>query len=223
MRTIIAMLALAVAAETPVAEARADKPNVVIIFNYDQGYQDLGCFGSPDIDTPRVDQMAREGIRFTDFYVAAPVCSASRAALLTGCYHQRVGVKGVFFPNRGHRGLDPKYVTIAETLKSAGYATAAVGKWHLGDHPEFLPTNQGFDSYYGIPYSNDMHPTKDMRYAHDCLFREGQSRQTLQEAFAGELKRGSPKSLKNKVPLDAQHRVHRISSGSVHDHPSLCR
>ncbi len=181
--------------------AAADKPNVVIIFNDDQGYQDLGCFGSPDIKTPRVDQMAREGMRFTDFYVAAPVCSASRSALMTGCYPQRVGVQGVFFPNRGHQGMDPKYVTIAETLKSAGYATAAIGKWHLGDAEEFLPTNQGFDSYYGIPYSNDMHPAKDMKYADDCLFREGQSLQTLKAAFAGELKNGSPKSLKNKVPL----------------------
>jgi arylsulfatase A-like enzyme len=183
------------------AVVAADKPNVVIIFNDDQGYQDLGCFDSPNIKTPRVDQMAREGMKFTDFYVASPVCSASRAALLTGCYPQRVGVSGVYFPNRGRQGLDPKHVTIAETLKSAGYATAAVGKWHLGDHPDFLPTNQGFDSYYGIPYSNDMHPAKEMKYAEDCLFRDGQSLQTLKEAFAGELTKGSPKSLKNKVPL----------------------
>lgn len=179
----------------------AEKPNVVIIFNDDQGYQDLGCFGSPDIKTPCIDQMAREGMRFTDFYVSAPVCSASRAALMTGCYQQRVGVKGVFFPNRGQGGLDPKYVTIAETLKSVGYATAMVGKWHLGDDLEFLPINQGFDSYFGIPYSNDMHPAKNMKYADDCLFREGQSLQTLKEAFAGELKNGSPRSLNQKVPL----------------------
>jgi arylsulfatase A len=179
----------------------AEKPNVVIIFNDDQGYQDLGCFGSPDIKTPHVDQMAREGMRFTDFYVAAPVCSASRSALLTGCYPQRVGVQGVFFPNRGQGGLNPKFVTIAETLKSVGYGTAAVGKWHLGDLPQFLPTNQGFDSYYGIPYSNDMYPAQEMKYADDCLFREGQSLPALKVAFSGELRNGSPRSLKDKVPL----------------------
>lgn len=179
----------------------SQQPNIVIVFNDDQGYQDLGCFGSPDIKTPRVDQMAREGMRFTDFYVASPVCSASRAALLTGKYPQRVGVQGVFFPNRDVSGLEPEHVTIAETLRSVGYATAAVGKWHLGDHPNYLPTNQGFDSYYGIPYSNDMFPARDMVYATDCLFREGQSLQTLQEAFSGELRKGSPRSLNNKVPL----------------------
>ncbi len=184
-----------------VSLSAGQQPNVVMIFNDDQGYQDLGCFGSPNIKTPRVDQMAREGMRFTDFYVASPVCSASRSALLTGCYPQRVGVSGVFFPNRGQGGLDPKHVTIAETLQSVGYATAAVGKWHLGDEVEFLPTNQGFDSYYGIPYSNDMSPARDMKYAEDCLFREGQSLLTLKEAFAGELNKGSPRSMRQKVPL----------------------
>ena len=179
----------------------ADKPNIVIIFNDDQGYQDLGCFGSPDIKTPRIDQMAREGMRFTDFYVASPVCSASRAGLLTGCYPHRVGVQGVYFPNRGSGGLSPEQVTIAETLKSVGYETAAVGKWHLGDEVPYLPTSQGFDSYYGIPYSNDMHPAKEMAYAEDCHFREGESLQTLKAAFAGELRRGAPRRLKNKVPL----------------------
>jgi arylsulfatase A len=144
--------------------------------------------------------MAREGMKFTDFYVASPVCSASRAALLTGCYPQRVGVQGVYWPDRPG-GLSPDHVTIAETLKAAGYATAAVGKWHLGDKPEFLPTNQGFDSYYGIPYSNDMFPASDMEYAADCLFREGESPETLKAAFAGELRKGNPRSMKNKVPL----------------------
>ena len=177
--------------------AVAEKPNVVIIFNDDQGYQDVGCFGSPDIKTPRVDQLAKEGMRFTDFYVGSPVCSASRAALLTGCYPYRVGVRGVFFPNREHNGLNPQYVTLAEVLKSAGFATAAVGKWHLGDETEFLPTNQGFDSYFGIPYSNDMTPAKNMKYAKDCLFREGYNLEKLEQAFAG----GKRKSLRCKVPL----------------------
>ena len=182
--------------------ARAtDKPNMVIIFNDDQGYQDLGCFGSPDIKTPRVDQMAREGVRLTDFYVASPVCSASRAALLTGRYPQLVGVRGVFWPNHDNQGLDPRHVTIAETLKSVGYTTAAVGKWHLGDHPQYLPTNQGFDSYFGIPYSNDMYPAAEMLYATDCHYRLGQSPDSLRIAFGGELRNQQPRSLKGMVPL----------------------
>ncbi len=180
----------------------SSKPNIIIILNDDQGYQDYGCYGSPDIKTPRVDQMAEEGMRFTDFYVASPVCSASRAALLTGCYPNRVGVRGVFFPNRGHNGLDPKHVTIAEMLKTVGYATKAVGKWHLGDEKEFLPTNQGFDSYYGIPYSNDMFPAKSMKYAENCLYREGVTQKKLAEAFAADKSgKGRPKGFNNKVPL----------------------
>ena len=118
-------------------------------------------FRAPKNKTPRIDQMAKEGRRFTSFYVASSVCSASRAALLTGCYPRRVGVPGVFFPNRGSHGLDPKHFTIAELLKSVGYKTLAAGKWHLGDEPKFLPTNQGFDSFYGVPYSNDMYPAQE--------------------------------------------------------------
>ena len=136
-----------------------EKLNVIIVFTDDQGYQDLGCFGSPDIRTPRIDQMAKEGMRLTSFYSANPVCSASRAALLTGCYPKRVlADKTVLFP--GNKvGLNPKETTIADLFQKDGYATACVGKWHLGDHPKFLPTRQGFDSYFGIPYSNDMsHP-----------------------------------------------------------------
>ena len=177
------------------------KPNIVLIFNDDQGYQDLGCFGSPDIKTPRVDQMAKEGMKFTDFYVASPVCSASRASLLTGCYHNRVGVGGVFFPNRGNQGLNPKHVTIAEALKTVGYKTMCVGKWHLGDQVQFLPTNQGFDAYYGIPYSNDMTPAKNMKYSDDCVWREDFTKEKLDMQFAkGRSKKGGL-SLKNKVPL----------------------
>ncbi len=132
-----------------------DLPNIVIIFTDDQGYQDLGCFGSPNIKTPRIDQMAKEGMRLTDFYVAASICSPSRAALLTGCYPPRVGITSVLFP-RNTIGLDSSETTIASLLKKKGYATACVGKWHLGHLPQFLPTAHGFDSYYGIPYSNDM-------------------------------------------------------------------
>jgi arylsulfatase A len=136
-----------------------NKLNVIIIFTDDQGYQDLGCFGSPDIRTPSIDRMAKEGMRLTSFYSANPVCSASRAALLTGCYPKRVlAEKNVLFP-RDVVGLNPKETTIADLFQEDGYATACVGKWHLGHHPEFLPTRQGFGSYFGIPYSNDMsHP-----------------------------------------------------------------
>ena len=187
---------VAIAASTCSLNA-ADKPNVIIVFNDDMGYADLGCFGAPKIKTPRVDQMAQEGMKFTDFYVASPVCSASRASLLTGCYHRRVGVGGVFWPNRDH-GLDPKHVTIAEVLKTVGYKTKAVGKWHLGDEKRFLPTNQGFDSYYGIPYSNDMSPAKSMEYAEDCLWREDFSLEKLNEGFKVN---SGKKIFKNKVPL----------------------
>ncbi|MEM1108260.1 MAG: sulfatase [Planctomycetota bacterium] len=183
------------------AAAEPAKPNVVVIFTDDLGYRDLGCFGAPDIRTPRIDEMAREGMKFTEFYVASSICSPSRAALLTGCYPERVGVDRVFFPNRGQGGLPPEQVTVAEVLRDAGYATAAVGKWHLGDEPEFLPTNQGFDLYYGIPYSNDMFPARSMAYAEDCLFREGVTPIDIQRAFESEPTRKNPRSMRNKVPL----------------------
>ncbi len=130
--------------------------NVIVIFTDDQGYEDVGCFGS-DIPTPNLDRMAAEGIRLTDFYAAQAVCSASRAALLTGCYPNRVGIHNAYMPN-AQTGLDTAETTMADMLKAAGYATAIFGKWHLGDHPDFMPLNQGFDTYYGIPYSNDMWP-----------------------------------------------------------------
>ncbi|MEP3930793.1 sulfatase-like hydrolase/transferase, partial [Rhodopirellula bahusiensis] len=137
----------------------SEKPNVIVIFTDDQGYNDLGCYGSPNIKTPNLDRLASEGRRYTSFYSACSVCSPSRAALLTGCYPKRVGLhKHVLFPQSNY-GLHPEEVTIADHLKTAGYATACVGKWHLGHHKETLPTSNGFDSYYGIPYSNDMnHP-----------------------------------------------------------------
>jgi arylsulfatase A-like enzyme len=141
------------------AEDQKEKtlPNIVLIFTDDQGYNDLGIFGSPDILTPNLDQMAKEGVRFTNFYVAQAVCSASRAALLTGTYPNRLGIHGALDHSSSH-GLNPQETTIAEMLKPLGYATAIFGKWHLGHHQEFLPTNQGFDEFVGIPYSNDMWP-----------------------------------------------------------------
>ncbi|MEY4176802.1 MAG: hypothetical protein RLY70_376 [Planctomycetota bacterium] len=132
----------------------ATPPNFVVIFIDDLGYADIGPFGATKQRTPRLDRMAREGMKLTSFY-AAPVCSVSRAQLLTGCYGPRVSVPGVFFPGQ-RQGLNPAETTVAEYLKARGYATACVGKWHLGDQPEFLPTRQGFDRYLGIPYSNDM-------------------------------------------------------------------
>jgi arylsulfatase A len=142
------------------------KPNIVIIYCDDLGYGDIGPYGNTVHRTPHLDQMAQEGVVFTDFYVTSGVCSPSRSSLMTGSYAQRVGMhvnarpwgsvgRQVLFP-KAHKGLNPKEVTIAELLKQQGYATACIGKWHLGDQPEFLPTKQGFDYYYGIPYSNDM-------------------------------------------------------------------
>ena len=132
-------------------------PNVIIILTDDQGYQDLGCYGSPDILTPHLDSMAHHGIRLTSYYAAQAVCSASRTSLLTGCYPNRLGMHGALMPDNS-RGLAPSEETLAELLKARGYATAHYGKWHLGDHPDFLPTKQGFDEYFGILYSNDMWP-----------------------------------------------------------------
>jgi arylsulfatase A-like enzyme len=132
----------------------AGKPNLVVIFIDDMGYGDIGPYGSKLNRTPHLDRMAAEGMKLTSFY-AAPVCSVSRAQLLTGCYGARVSVPGVYFPGQAE-GLNPQEDTIADLVKPQGYATMCIGKWHLGDQPEFLPTKQGFDHYLGIPYSNDM-------------------------------------------------------------------
>jgi arylsulfatase A len=132
-------------------------PNVVVIFCDDLGWGDLGCYGARGFRTPHLDRLAREGTRFTSFYVAQPVCSASRAALLTGCYPNRIGIHGALFPNQ-KLGLHPEETTLAEILRDQGYATGMVGKWHLGRPRPFLPMRQGFQSYFGLPYSNDMRP-----------------------------------------------------------------
>jgi arylsulfatase A len=138
-----------------------DKPNVIIVFCDDVGYADVGVFGAKGYETPNIDRMAAEGVKFTDFYAAAPSCTPSRAALMTGCYPQRVSLPNVIGPS-AKIGISDEEKTIAEVLRPLGYATACYGKWHLGHHPKFLPMRHGFDDYFGLPYSNDMwpkHPT----------------------------------------------------------------
>ena len=138
------------------------KPNIVYIFADDLGYGDLSCYGAKDINTPNIDQIAKEGIKFTEFYSASSVCSPSRAALLTGRYPQRMGINTVFF-SESFTGIPDKEITIPEILKEKGYATGIVGKWHLGHHSKYLPLQHGFDEYFGIPYSNDMESVVYMR------------------------------------------------------------
>ena len=146
-----------VEAETPPAP-----PNIVIIFVDDLGYGDIAAFGAPKIKTPHIDSIAANGAKYTQFYSASPVCTPSRAALLTGRYPIRMGIHEVFFPG-SYTGMPETEITIAELLKTVGYNTAAVGKWHLGHRQQYLPLNQGFDEFFGIPYSNDMSPLPMMR------------------------------------------------------------
>jgi arylsulfatase A-like enzyme len=166
------------------SEVMLDRPNFIIILTDDQGYADLSCFGGKHVYTPNIDQMAKEGARLTSFYVAAPLCTPSRAALMTGCYPARIDMdvpssievnlknipKGRKFPvclAGDARGLSPDELTIAEVAQSAGYKTGMFGKWHLGDQPVFLPTRQGFEEYFGIPYSHDITPKhKNQRFFH---------------------------------------------------------
>jgi arylsulfatase A-like enzyme len=158
---LLFLLSLAIAPASAAGPPAQRPPNIVFIYADDQGYGDLGCYGAKGFTTPNIDRLAKEGVRFTDFYVAQAVCSASRTALLTGCYPNRVGILGALGPTAKH-GISDDERTIAQVLKTRGYATAIFGKWHLGHHPQFLPTRHGFDEYYGLPYSNDMwpmHPT----------------------------------------------------------------
>ncbi|MEZ5388108.1 MAG: sulfatase [Prosthecobacter sp.] len=160
MTRLLLLLLIVIAGLVSPLPVEARPPNFVIIFIDDMGYGDIGPFGSTRNQTPHLDRMAAEGMTLTSFYVAAPVCTPSRAALMTGSYPRRVGLgKGsghvVLFPGDAH-ALNPDEITIAEVLKTADYATGCFGKWHLGDQKGFLPTDQGFDTYFGIPYSNDM-------------------------------------------------------------------
>lgn len=134
-------------------------PNIIHIVADDVGYDDLSCYGAPKIKTPNIDKLAAQGVRFTQFYAPAPTCTPTRAALMTGCYAQRVGLPRVLFPN-DHAGLSEHEITIAQLLKERGYTTACIGKWHLGHDVKFQPTRHGFDLYFGIPYPNDHGPER---------------------------------------------------------------
>lgn len=158
--TTLGLISLAVLA-TASATAAERLPNFVIVYADDLGYGDIGCFGAKGYTTPNLDKLAADGIRFTDFYVAQAVCSASRTALLTGCYPNRVGILGALGP-ASKIGIHADETLLPEVLRQRGYATAIYGKWHLGHHEKFLPQQHGFDDYFGLPYSNDMwpfHPT----------------------------------------------------------------
>lgn len=176
-----------------------ERPNFVIIFADDMGYGDAQCYGHPTIKTPNINRMASEGMRMTEFYVAAPVCSASRAALMTGRLPIRTTITGVLFP-RNETGLPKSEITIAKLLKEEDYATACIGKWHLGHKNDYLPTARGFDYYFGIPYSNDMYIDSVATLAKNVLLREGV---TVEKIRANEYFKHNPKY----VPLMRQKEV----------------
>lgn len=156
-RALATLVAIAIPMVSLAQPASPDRPNVVMIYCDDMGYGDLGCFGATAYATPNLDRMAAEGARFTDFYVSSAVCSASRAALMTGCYHERVGIRGALGP-KSKLGLAHRETTMAEMFRSAGYATGMAGKWHLGARPSQAPIHHGFDEFLGLPYSGDMWP-----------------------------------------------------------------
>lgn len=188
MRLLLSLLALVCLACTPILAA--EHPNVVVIFIDDMGYGDVEFNGAKGPRTPNLNRMAAEGMKFTDFYSGCAVCSGSRTALLTGCHYQRLSIAPVLFPD-SQQGLHPDEVTIADMLQAAGYKTACIGKWHLGHLPPCLPTYQGFDSYFGIPYSNDMWIDPASQLSPDVVIREGL---TLEQVKAGHKQ-------KNVVPL----------------------
>src|SRR5580765_1371918 len=150
-------VALVIALLTANHARSASLPNIVIILTDDQGYADVGVFGARGFETPNLDRLGKEGCIYRNFHVAQPVCSASRTALLTGCYPNRLGIHGALGP-RSKVGISDHEMTLAQLVKQRGYATAIFGKWHLGDAPQFLPLHHGFDEYFGLPYSNDMWP-----------------------------------------------------------------
>jgi len=177
-RLILAVTVVLSAITFADAQAAERKPNFIVILADDLGYGDLACYGSDKVATPNLDRMAGEGVKLTSFYVA-PVCSPSRAALMTGCIPQRVGIGGVLFPRNNH-GLNPDEKTLPEILQEQGYATAIIGKWHLGNQDMFQPLKHGFDSWYGTPSSNSQgYDPKLKQYAEDCVYREGYTRESI--------------------------------------------
>ena len=175
--TCLLLTSMAISSEKTVSPAVASKgkPNLILILIDDQGYYDLGCYGTTELDTPRIDRLAATGVRFTDYYAAAPICSPSRAGLLTGCYPRRVGLATWVLRADSHKGIHPSELTLAELLQSSGYATACIGKWHLGFAPPFLPQRQGFDHYYGLLHNLD--PVEVVYFAQEGgvpLWRNGQ-------------------------------------------------
>lgn len=180
------------------------KTNFIVIFADDMGYGDLECFGAPKTKTPNLNKMAAEGMKMTDFHVASPVCSPSRGALLTGRYPHRIGIaKGVFFPH-SKDGMPSSEITIAEMLKEKDYNTALFGKWHLGHQKEFMPLNQGFDYYYGIPYSNDMTLAPELPFAKDAVLTNGFTQEDVRSI---QQKGKKAKKAKKAVPLMRNHEV----------------
>ncbi|WP_158968603.1 sulfatase [Paraglaciecola sp. L3A3] len=191
-------------------------PNIILIFTDDQGYQDIGVFGSPNISTPHLDAMAKEGIKFKQFYVASSVCSPSRASILTGRLGHRNGVVRVLKPDS--LGLPASEVTIAEMLKQKNYQTAAIGKWHLGDLPDSLPTAQGFDYYYGVPYSNDMYIGATHSFSENVKFNQ---QYNLEKAEADQIKVRSGNNLYKKLrPLGVMDIVPLFENEKIIEYPA---
>jgi arylsulfatase A len=181
-------------------QVHSQPKNFIIIMTDDQGYEDLGCFGSKRMNTPNVDNLAKEGMKLKSFYTSSSVCSPSRASLLTGRMPKRVGVPAVLFPN-SKTGLPETEITIAELLKSKGYATAIIGKWHLGHLKQFLPTNQGFDYFFGLPYSNDMSIAKELDVSKNVKLNNGYTLSKLKADQQRTAVNRKDKSIKTIMPL----------------------
>jgi len=195
------LLPLIYACLTTAAFAGDAKPNIVIIFTDDQGWGDVGCYGLENGRTPELDRMASEGIKFTDFYVNCAQCSGSRAALMTGCHYQRISMPMVSWPTSSG-GFHPTETTLGELLQSGGYATACIGKWHLGHRQGYHPIDQGFDYYYGIPYSNDMTYDPELVRSENILLREGWTKKKLDGNKQGKWKRNQVPLMRNREVIE---------------------